>query len=104
MSAGPPFGNTKTGGHPVPASGTDIWDGMADNPESTQEKASREATDWLLLLQEEPNDPTLLRRFDEWLFQEGETHNRHWPGVVEPQRPQPDSTAGEDESSWHEAR
>ncbi len=77
MSARPLFGNTKTGGHPVPASGTEIWDGMADNPESTQEKASREATDWLILLQEEPSDPTLLRRFDEWL-KKSPAHEAAW--------------------------
>lgn len=77
MSARPPFGNTKTGGHPVPASGTEIWDGMADSPESTQEKASREATDWLILLQEEPNDPILRRRFDEWL-KESPLHEAAW--------------------------
>lgn len=31
------------------------------------ERASNEATDWLILLQEEPGDADLRRRFDEWL-------------------------------------
>lgn len=31
------------------------------------ERASNEATDWLILLQEEPDDAELRRRFDEWL-------------------------------------
>ncbi|MGQ3298895.1 FecR family protein [Reyranella sp.] len=31
------------------------------------ERASNEATDWLILLQEEPDDAELRQRFDEWL-------------------------------------
>ncbi len=31
------------------------------------ERASNEATDWLILLQEEPDDADLRQRFDEWL-------------------------------------
>lgn len=31
------------------------------------ERASNEATDWLILLQEEPEDAELRRRFEEWL-------------------------------------
>ena len=31
------------------------------------ERASNEATDWLILLQEEPDDGELRRRFEEWL-------------------------------------
>ncbi len=31
------------------------------------ERTSNEATDWLILLQEEPDDAELRRRFDEWL-------------------------------------
>lgn len=31
------------------------------------ERASNEATEWLILLQEEPDDADLRRRFDEWL-------------------------------------
>ena len=31
------------------------------------ERASNEATDWLILLQEEPDDADLRRRFDQWL-------------------------------------
>ncbi|MEM7120385.1 MAG: FecR domain-containing protein [Pseudomonadota bacterium] len=34
---------------------------------SAEERASKEATDWLILLQEEPDDPSLLSRFERWL-------------------------------------
>ena len=39
---------------------------MTDTPDPIDEKASRDATDWLLLLQEEPDDPDVRRRFDAW--------------------------------------
>lgn len=35
-------------------------------PDAPQRKAAREATDWLLLLKEEPADRELRRRFEEW--------------------------------------
>ena len=35
-------------------------------PDAPQRKAAREATDWLLLLKEEPADKELRRRFEEW--------------------------------------
>ena len=40
---------------------------MTEKPESEAERASREATDWLILLQEEPDDPNLRRGFEAWL-------------------------------------
>lgn len=39
---------------------------MADTAERTEDRVSREATDWLILLQEEPDDPDLRRRFEAW--------------------------------------
>ncbi|WP_421999622.1 FecR family protein [Reyranella sp.] len=40
---------------------------MEDGPVSAQAKASREASGWLILLQEDPDDQDLRRRFEEWL-------------------------------------
>lgn len=40
---------------------------MAIEPDPIDEQASRESTDWLILLQEEPDDPELRRAFDDWL-------------------------------------
>ncbi|TAJ84504.1 FecR family protein [Reyranella sp.] len=39
---------------------------MGLTPDAPQRKAAREATDWLLLLKEEPADKDLRRRFEEW--------------------------------------
>ena len=39
---------------------------MADDPDTAEERASREATDWLILLQEMPDDDGLQRRFEAW--------------------------------------
>ncbi len=38
----------------------------ADTADQARQLASREATEWLILLQEEPDDATLRRRFDVW--------------------------------------
>lgn len=40
---------------------------MAVAPDHDRQRASREATDWLILLQEDPDDPHLLQRFEAWL-------------------------------------
>lgn len=40
---------------------------MTDRSESERLRASREATDWLILLQEAPQDPETRRRFEAWL-------------------------------------
>ena len=40
---------------------------MTDRSDSEQLRASREATDWLILLQEAPEDPETRRRFEAWL-------------------------------------
>jgi len=39
---------------------------MVIKPDRSQEQASKEATDWLILLQEDPDDPDLKRRFETW--------------------------------------
>jgi transmembrane sensor len=39
---------------------------MEEGGESAQARASREASAWLILLQEEPDDAALRRRFEEW--------------------------------------
>lgn len=39
---------------------------MEGTPESARRQAFREATDWFILLQEEPEDHELRRRFDVW--------------------------------------
>jgi len=39
---------------------------MEATPETARRQAFREATDWFILLQEEPADPDLRRRFDAW--------------------------------------
>lgn len=41
---------------------------MAENADSIEERASREATDWLILLQDEPEDRALRQRFEAWLW------------------------------------
>lgn len=38
----------------------------ADTADRARQLASREATEWLILLQEEPDDDSLRRRFDVW--------------------------------------
>ena len=40
---------------------------MTERTESSAETASREATDWLILLQEDPDDPDIRHRFNAWL-------------------------------------
>lgn len=40
---------------------------MKEGAESAQSRASREASGWLILLQEEPDDPAVKRRFEDWL-------------------------------------
>lgn len=39
---------------------------MEARPESAEDRASLEATHWLVALQEEPGNPEVRRRFDEW--------------------------------------
>jgi len=39
---------------------------MVIKPDRSQEQASKEATDWLILLQEESDDPDLRQRFETW--------------------------------------
>ncbi len=50
---------------------------MMEQPDPNKERASREATDWLILLQEEPQDPDVLRRFNNWL-NESAVHEAAW--------------------------
>ena len=50
---------------------------MTAKPDPIQERASKEATEWLILLQEEPEDPDLMRRFDAWL-QKGPENAAAW--------------------------
>ena len=50
---------------------------MTAKPDPIQERASKEATEWLILLQEEPDDPNLMRRFDAWL-QKGPENVAAW--------------------------
>ncbi|MBP5856544.1 FecR family protein [Marivibrio halodurans] len=40
---------------------------MSDSAGQTRDKASREATDWLILLQDDPEDRALRDRFEQWL-------------------------------------
>ena len=40
---------------------------MTETPPENVQQASREATDWLIRLQETPDDPTVLRLFEAWL-------------------------------------
>lgn len=40
---------------------------MASGAKSLRDRASREATDWFILLHEEPDDQDLQRRFEAWL-------------------------------------
>ncbi len=60
---------------------------MAARSDSAAKRASREATDWLILLQNDPDDPDLLRRFDAWLA-ESPMHaaaweaTRHTSGII----------------------
>lgn len=50
---------------------------MTERQDSARERASREATEWLILLQEEPDDPEISRRFTAWL-KESPTHVAAW--------------------------
>ena len=61
---------------------------MAEKPNPILQKASKEATDWLILLQEEPDDLELRRRFETWLKARPEhraawTATRHTAGMIE---------------------
>ncbi len=40
---------------------------MEEGPESAEARASREASGWLIVLQEEPDDLAVKRRFEDWL-------------------------------------
>jgi len=40
---------------------------MAGNPDAIQRQASKEATDWLILLKDEPDDAGLRHAFEAWL-------------------------------------
>ena len=40
---------------------------MAADPDEARERASEQATDWLILLQDDPDDAELLARFEAWL-------------------------------------
>lgn len=42
---------------------------MTGTTDPALQQASREATDWLILLQEAPHDPELARRFETWVRQ-----------------------------------
>lgn len=50
---------------------------MTERQDSARERASREATEWLILLQEEPDNPEISRRFTAWL-KESPTHVAAW--------------------------
>lgn len=50
---------------------------MALNTEDMRERISREATDWLILLQDAPDDADLQRRFRLWLS-ESDAHAAAW--------------------------
>lgn len=50
-------------------------DGMERATGADAERASNEATEWLILLQEEPADAELRRRFDEWLSASSENES-----------------------------
>ncbi len=59
----------------------------ADTADQARQLASREATEWLILLQEEPDDDTLRRRFDIWrtaspLNEAAWATTRHVSGMV----------------------
>jgi transmembrane sensor len=53
---------------------------MDDGPESAEAKASREASTWLILLQEEPEDAGLRQRFEDWLA-ESPVNLRAWTAI-----------------------
>ncbi|HAE02506.1 MAG TPA: hypothetical protein DCG04_13880, partial [Rhodospirillaceae bacterium] len=40
---------------------------MTDDPTQALETASREATNWLILLQDDPDDPDLQKEFAAWV-------------------------------------
>lgn len=67
MSRMPFFHAWKRGKSVWPNNGNCAGSGMTEKPESEEERASREATDWLILLQEEPDDLNLRRNFEAWL-------------------------------------
>ncbi len=60
---------------------------MEETADQARQLASREATEWLILLQEEPGDDTLRRRFDVWrtaspLNEAAWATTRHVSGIV----------------------
>ena len=57
--------------------GAGFENGMTEGSASIRERASREATEWLIRLQEEPDDPEVSRRFSAWL-KASPTHAAAW--------------------------
>ena len=53
---------------------------MASAPESAEARASREASAWLIELQEDPDDPMVRRRLGEWIAASS-TNARAWTSV-----------------------
>lgn len=53
---------------------------MEEGPETAQARASGEASGWLMLLQEEPDDAALRRRFEEWL-RASPIHEHAWAAM-----------------------
>jgi transmembrane sensor len=55
--------------------------GMGSQPRAASEKASREASEWFVLLQDDPADLAQKRRFDEWLMASAD-HAVAWSETV----------------------
>lgn len=53
---------------------------MASTPDTAQERASREASTWLIELQEAPDDPAVRRRFRAWLAADP-AHAQAWAAI-----------------------
>ena len=54
---------------------------MGSTPDAVHRKVAREATDWLLLLSEEPQDMELRRRFEAWR-DKSPLHHRVWASTL----------------------
>ena len=54
---------------------------MGFAPDASQRKAAREATDWLLLLNEQPDDKDLRRRFEAW-HDASQLHAASWQSAL----------------------
>jgi transmembrane sensor len=67
----------RVGARPASVNCRSLRNSMTDDPPQALETASREATNWLILLQDDPDDPDLQKAFSAWL-NASPLHSKAW--------------------------